>query len=383
MPGPPRLVRGRRVPVTVGSSAGVTGTVAGRFPWREGVRDEHDHAVPVCANGTAPALSRVDAEFGEPSDPSPARRFSECARRHIGCDRTAPNTRREVPSARNTWASRPECAVAQAFTLPAPLVDRLLAGASRAGLTFDTLVTTAWALVLAHVTGSDEVVFGIASALCAAGSGTARTVRLFDTATVRSRLRPWETLAELAAGIRTTPAETSDTAVLFVDVPTDVDEPREHETEIHSGVTTFLDHHTTLVVVRPRAGRPSFCLVVHPPQAARFGNAERWWDRFYAACTALTDAPGRTVAATDLLPGDERRTVLSWSGGVFILDPMMRPCPPLVPGEIYLSDDHAADRDHAEPTAARLVACPFGPPGTRMYRTGRRGHWDRSGTLRR
>ncbi|WP_280317405.1 hypothetical protein [Nocardia wallacei] len=286
----------------------------------------------------------------------------------------------------NGWASQPESPAAQAFTLPVPLVDRLLAGASRAGLTFDTLVATAWALVLAHVTGSDDVVFGIASALCAAGTGAARTVRLFDTATMRARLRPWETFAELAAGMRPAPAETSDTAVLFVDVPSDADEPREHVTEIHSGVTTFLDRHTTLVVVRPRAGRPSFRLVVHPPQLARFGSAERWWDRFYAACTALTDAPGRTVAAIDLLPGDERRTVLSWSGEghdrrIFVLDPMLRPSPPLVPGEIYLYLDHLAHTAHAGPTAAGLVACPFGPPGGRMLRTDRRGHWDRSGAL--
>ncbi len=368
----------------------MTGTVAGRG-FRSGREfDEHDHAefelfppgFDPCANGTAPALSRIDAEFGESSEPSPARRFSECAPRRLGCERTAPSTRREAVSTRSGRVSRPESAVAQAFTLPVPVVDRLLAGASRAGLTFDTLVTTAWALVLAHVTGSDDVVFGIASALCATGSGAARTVRLFDTATVRARLRPRQTLAELAAGIQTDPAETSDTAVLFVDVPPDADDPSEHGTEIHSGTTAFLDSHTTLVVVRPRAGRPSFRLVVHPAHVARFGYAERWWDRFYAACTALTDVPGRTVAATDLLPGDERRTVLSWSERrIFVLDPMLRPSPPLVPGEIYVCSDQFANDEHAARTAAHLVACPFGPPGIRMYRTGERGHWDRSGTL--
>jgi nonribosomal peptide synthetase DhbF len=112
--------------------------------------------------------------------------------------------------------------------------------------------------------------------------------------------------------------------------------------------------------------------------------------RVRAACPELLIVNGHGPAETTALvrARDQAYDAAAAGGPVdgttrYVLGPGLAPVPPGVSGELYVAGSVVTRGFAGRPgqTAERIVACPFGPPGGLMYRTGDRARWGADGRL--
>ncbi|MGA6168322.1 non-ribosomal peptide synthase/polyketide synthase [Amycolatopsis magusensis] len=103
----------------------------------------------------------------------------------------------------------------------------------------------------------------------------------------------------------------------------------------------------------------------------------------YGPTETTTFATSFRMASADAVPGVVPIGTPLTGMRVYLLDDGLRPVPRGALGEICIAGPGLARGYAGQPgaTADRFVACPFGTPGERMYRTGDRGRWRTDGTL--
>ncbi|MEQ0559642.1 amino acid adenylation domain-containing protein [Amycolatopsis sp. NEAU-NG30] len=135
--------------------------------------------------------------------------------------------------------------------------------------------------------------------------------------------------------------------------------------------------------------------VVFGGEALAFERVQEWYERYPDSSAQLVNMYGitettvhTTILALDpeLVAASSARSLIGTALpglAVLVLDERLQPVPAGVAGELYVAGSQLARGylNRPELTATRFVACPFGAPGERMYRSGDLARWRPDGTL--
>jgi amino acid adenylation domain-containing protein/non-ribosomal peptide synthase protein (TIGR01720 family) len=129
-------------------------------------------------------------------------------------------------------------------------------------------------------------------------------------------------------------------------------------------------------------------------EALQFRRLADWYQRHSDTAPVLVNMYGITETTVHVsYLALEQESALSAAGSLigcrlpdlraYVLDSALEPVPVGVPGELYIAGAGLARGYIQRPalSAERFVADRFGPPGTRMYRTGDRVRWRAGGVL--
>ncbi|WP_067547954.1 non-ribosomal peptide synthetase [Nocardia crassostreae] len=224
------------------------------------------------------------------------------------------------------------------YTLPGPLVTALRDRAAAHGLTLNTLVQTLWALVLANLTGSDDVVFGITVSGRDGGETSGAVGLLMNTVPLRVRTAPDATPLDVAARIQRDrvalmahdhlglpdimaaagATDLFDTSLVFENFPLDtrlLDDPAAEfavtDVDVLGGT-----HFPLMVVVVPGDGELTFRIGAHLDRIDCLADVDELWSRILAAAAALANPEPSMIGRTDLLPTARRAELLAAGRGI-------------------------------------------------------------------
>ncbi|WP_143203912.1 non-ribosomal peptide synthetase, partial [Streptomyces sp. CB02400] len=237
-----------------------------------------------------------------------------------------------VPDASAATAGAPDVPARIGAELPAPAVTALRRLAREAGLTVNTLVQGAWALLLSRLTGRDDVVFGTTvSGRPPEIPGIESMAGLFiNTLPVRVVLDPAERLADLLLRLQTAQSKLLahqhvglsrinrlsglprlfDTLVVFENYPV------AEGTVPSSGLTVSGSkvHDATHYPVTLAAGLRDDALWLrlhYMPHLLTEEAARTLVGRFTALLRMLADDPARPSGAVEVLTAEERHRILA------------------------------------------------------------------------
>ncbi|MBF6177814.1 non-ribosomal peptide synthetase [Nocardia otitidiscaviarum] len=228
------------------------------------------------------------------------------------------------------------------FTLPAPVVTALRERAAAHGLTLNTMIQALWALVLADLTGTDDVVFGVTVSGRDTGDLQDTVGLLMNTVPLRVRRHPVWTPLELASRIQRDRvalmdhdhlglpdimaaagvSDLFDTSLVFENFPLDTalfDTPLLDGSDADVRVTSVDviggTHFPLTVVVVPGAEDLDFRIGAHLDRIDALADIDELWARIRTAAAALTAPHPSPVGRLELLPPARRAALLAAGRG--------------------------------------------------------------------